>query len=89
AEVDFLAAGATLDITLNSDGTTTGTFFVPDGDEEGGDVLDDLTGTWTLDDNEVEFDHTADTFITDVTWTYANGRLSAEHADVRAVLTRQ
>lgn len=88
-DVDWLADGLTLSIELDDDGTTSGTFFVPGGGEEGEDVTSDLTGTWTRDGDEVEFDHTADTFIRDVVWTYDDGTLSVDNSELNVVLTRQ
>src|SRR5690606_7029297 len=69
--VDQLALGATLDLVLHDDGTTTGRLFVPDGAEEGGDADMDLGGTFSFDasDGAVTFDHGADTFVRNMTFT--------------------
>lgn len=75
---DLLALGAEVTIALAADGTTTGRLFVPDGEEEGGDLERDLTGTWTLADDIVTFDHESDTFIRDVQFTPTEGRLTSE-----------
>ena len=75
---DLLALGAEVTITLAADGTTTGRLFVPDGEEEGGDLERDLTGTWTLADGIVTFDHESDTFIRDVQFTASEDRLTSE-----------
>ena len=75
---DLLALGAEVTITLAADGTTTGRLFVPDGEEEGGDLERDLTGTWTLADAIVTFDHESDTFIRDVQFTATEDRLTSE-----------
>ncbi|MFL5402565.1 MAG: hypothetical protein ACJ8BF_07075, partial [Gemmatimonadales bacterium] len=45
--VDLLASGASVQVTLTSDGATTGRLLLPGGDTEG-DHDEDLTGTWTL-----------------------------------------
>ena len=68
---DELAAGATLQITLNANGTTTGHFhFVPPGSDP---VFDaDLTGTWTANGSVVTFDHAADTFIRDMPFDWSS-----------------
>ena len=87
--VDHLAAGLTLTLRLRESGTTSGSFFVPDGGEEGEDVLADLAGTWTREGDEVEFDHAADTFIRDVVWVYEDGTLSLDNSELTVVLTRE
>jgi hypothetical protein len=45
--VDLLASGASVQVTLTSDGATTGRLLLPGGDT-GGDHDEDLTGTWML-----------------------------------------
>ena len=45
--VDLLASGASVQITLASDGATTGRLLLPGADTVG-DHDEDLTGTWTL-----------------------------------------
>jgi hypothetical protein len=69
--IDLLALGATLNITLRDDGTTTGRLFVPGGDEDGSDLDANLDGTFLFDDrtDEVTFRQDADTFVRDVTFT--------------------
>ena len=88
-DVDALAEGAFLEIDLDPNGTTSGTFFVPEGDEDGSDLNADLTGTWSLSGDEVTFDHAADTFIRDVVFTYDDGQLVSENQYADVVLTRQ
>jgi hypothetical protein len=75
---NLLAAGATVSVTLASNGTTTGRLFVPGGAEGGGDLDADLTGTWSLTGSTVTFSQTADTFIRDVQFTATENRLSSE-----------
>jgi hypothetical protein len=75
---DLLLAGAIVDATLAPDGTTSGRLFVPGGAEDGGDLDEDLTGTWTLTGQTVTFDHAADTFITDVEFTAGRNTPTAE-----------
>ena len=70
--VDLLAQGSHVTLNLATDGTTTGQLFVPGGDEDGGDLDADLTGTWTLSGSTVTFDQAADTFFPDV--EFAAGR---------------
>jgi hypothetical protein len=73
-----LTHGATLDLTLAADGSTTGRLFIPGGAEGGGDFDEDLTGTWTLTGKSVTFDHAADTFVRDMPFTAGLDRLSGE-----------
>jgi hypothetical protein len=75
---DLLQAGATVDATLAPDGTTSGRIFVPGGDEDGGDLDQDLTGTWTLAGQTVTFDLTADTFIDEAEFTAGRNTLTGE-----------
>jgi hypothetical protein len=75
---DQLAGGASLNLVLASDGSTTGRLFVPGGDEGGGDFDADLVGTWSLDGATVTLDHEADTFLRDMPFTFSSGRLSGE-----------
>jgi hypothetical protein len=89
---DHLAAGASVELTLSADGSTSGRLFVPDAGEEGGDFEANLVGSWTIDDQSVVLDHDADTFLRDVTFTAARNRLTAERTfvttTVRVVLNR-
>jgi len=91
AVTDWLAAGATLDISLAANGTTTGHLFIPGGATGGGDVDADLTGTWTLVHNAVFFNQTADTFMRDMTFFAHRGRLQGDqllNERVMVVLTK-
>ena len=90
--VDLLALGAQVDVTLSTDGTTTGNLLVPGGGENGEDFEADLTGTWSLTDNIVTFDHEGDTFIRDVEFTATRDQLTGEDTfgdeTVRLVLAK-
>jgi hypothetical protein len=77
---DLLLAGAIVDATLAPDGTTSGRLFVPGGGQDGNDLDEDLTGTWTLTGDTVTFDHDAHTFITDVEFIAGRNTLTAEGA---------
>jgi hypothetical protein len=77
---DLLLAGATVDATLAPDGTTSGRLFVPGGEEDGSDLDEDLTGTWTLTGQTVTFNQTADTFIGEAEFTAGRNTLTAEGA---------
>ena len=87
-DVDLLALGATLDIDLRANGTTSGTLFVPDGGDGGNDFEASMAGTWTIDGDQVEFDQDADTFVRNMVWTYDGFQLTAENGEVRVVLVR-
>jgi hypothetical protein len=91
--IDLLAIGSEISITLESDGTTTGSLFIPDLGEGGSDVEGDLTGTWTLSGSTVTFDQPgADTFIRDIEFTAERDRLTSEGTEggqtFRLVLTK-
>ena len=89
-EIDVLALGGYIAIELHQDGTTEGTMFVPEGNEDGSDYTADLMGTWDLSTSGViTFDHDADTFIRDVDWlAYEDGTVrTAENPYARVVLT--
>jgi hypothetical protein len=64
--VSLLPLGASLDIALAPDQTTTGRLIVPAA-AAGGEALDeDLAGTWRQSNDTVYFSQTADTFVRDV-----------------------
>jgi hypothetical protein len=75
---DLLLAGATVDATLAPDGTTSGRLFVPGAEEDGGDLDEDLTGTWTLAGQTVSFNQTAETFIGEAEFIAGRNTLTAE-----------
>jgi hypothetical protein len=90
--INLLAGGATITVTLASDGSTTGRLFMPGADEDGSDLDEDLSGTWTLTGDTVTFDQSADTFIPDVEFTATSNRLTGEDnvsgGTLRLVLTK-
>lgn len=88
-QVDMIADGTTLDLTLSPDGTTSGTLFIPEGEEDGSDLTADLEGEWALDGDDVTFDHDADTFVRDVTWEYDDGLLVSNSTFAEVVLVPQ
>jgi hypothetical protein len=86
---DFLAAGGSIDLTLNVDATTAGRLIVP-GYEA------DLTGTWIFYGTRLELDHPAYTFLREMVFAVDNGLLSADWSDgmiegytIYVVLTKQ
>lgn len=90
--VDLLALGATVEVTLAPDGSSTGRLFVPGGAEDGSDLDEELTGTWSLSGSTVTFSQSADTFIRDAQFTAGRDRLTAEGTfggqTIRVVLTK-
>jgi hypothetical protein len=89
---DALALGLTLTLTLALDGTTTGRLFLPGGGDNGVDLDEDLTGTWTLSGDTMRFTQSADTFIRDAVFTVGPNRLGTEgtfgDTSLRLVLTK-
>lgn len=83
--VDWLARGASIRLVLNADMTTTGRLFVPGADEDGGDIDEDLVGTWSLHGGVVRLSHEADTFLRDLDLTVDGNRLVGEHTWSRTV----
>ena len=64
-QTNELAAGSTLNITLNSNGSTTGHLHLAA--TSGHPALDrDMAGTWTQSGMTVNFDQSADTFVRDL-----------------------
>jgi hypothetical protein len=92
SSTDHLADGATINITLNADGTTTGRLFVPEGSPGGVDWDEDLAGTWAFWGRWVTFDHPARTFLRDMSFMVEANRLSGEETlgtlTVRVVLSK-
>jgi len=91
--LDLLALGASLEITLSTDGRTAGRLFVPEGEEDGSDFEADLAGTWTLEGDTVRFSHDADTFVRDMPFHVRDGRLEGDRtfgdSRVRVVLAKR
>lgn len=86
---DLLAGGATLSITLASNGTTIGQLFVPNAGENGEDLTASLAGTWSLSGDRVTFTESADTFIRDMTFTATEDQLEGDEtfSDTRIEVT--
>jgi hypothetical protein len=65
---DQILAGSTLQITLNSNGTTTGHLHMAA--TAANPVFDgDMAGTWAVNGNVIDFTQTADTFVRDMPFT--------------------
>lgn len=90
---DWLDAGASISLRLNTDGTTEGELFIPGAGEDGSDVEENLTGTWHLAGGAVTLVHDADTFLRDMPLTIVAGRLEGDltldGTRVRLTLQRQ
>jgi hypothetical protein len=90
--LNLLTTGAQVSVTLAADGTTTGRLFVPNGADDGSDLDEDLTGTWSLSGSTVTFNQSADTFLTDVQFTATENQLTSEGefngAAIHVVLTK-
>ena len=65
---DVLALGGTMDITLGSDGTLSGSLYIPPAAD--GPYTFDMAGTYTLSGLNLVFEQSADSFVRDATWTW-------------------
>ena len=88
-EIDVLAAGGSLTITLRSDRTASGLLSVPDVLDEDGDGQYPFDGTYAVDGDVVTFTHEADTFVRNAEWTYADGTLRTQDFGTAIVLERR
>jgi hypothetical protein len=87
---DWMAAGATLTLSLATNATASGHLHIPGGAEGGGDLDADMAGTWTLVGGSVVLDQAADTFVRDMTWKpILGGLLAAERSFSGTVLRVQ
>lgn len=77
--IDLLETGVEIVFELDGDGTTTGSFFVPEGNEDGSDFDADLTGTWVLTGDTVEFAHSADTVLRDMKFVVQGKELAGSY----------
>ncbi|HEV2670090.1 MAG TPA: hypothetical protein VGU74_03290 [Gemmatimonadales bacterium] len=91
-KVDWFAAGATLALTLNKDGTTAGQLHIPHYHFGGGDLYADMAGTWTLSGDTITFAQAADTFMRDMPFfagrNALRGNASFADATVRILLLK-
>jgi hypothetical protein len=91
--VNLLSLGASVEIVLNENGTTTGRVFAPGLDDGGQDLDVDLAGTWSLQGETVTFNQAGDSFIRDVPFTVGRNRLQGEGTfktvTVRLTLTKE
>lgn len=75
--VDLLASGASVQITLASDGATAGRLLLP-GPDTVGDHDEDLTGTWTLRDDTVTISPRGPSVLRFAQFTAAPDQLTGE-----------
>jgi len=92
--LDAMELGASVEIVLTPQGTTTGTLVVPAVLTENGideDVIN-LAGTYTINGNTLTFHGQGDSFISEVPWTIGNGTLTASNSvsqgTIEVTLTR-
>ncbi len=92
AERDLVADGATIELVLAQNGTTSGRLFIPAGVAGVPDFDENLAGTWALVDGRVVLSHAADTFLRDMPLTLEGDRLVGDQrfggVRVRVVLQR-
>ncbi|HSJ13932.1 MAG TPA: hypothetical protein VK939_05930 [Longimicrobiales bacterium] len=91
--IDWIAAGASLTLTLDLGGQLSGRLFMPGADENGGDFDENMAGTWRIEGGRIRFQQTADTFVRDMPFTFAGGALTGDATfdgvRVRLTLERQ
>jgi hypothetical protein len=75
--VDLLASGASVQVTLTSDGTTTGRLLLPGSDTDS-DHDEDLAGTWTLTGDKVTFSPRGPSVLRFAQFTAAPDQLTGE-----------
>jgi hypothetical protein len=79
ATIDVLAAGGSLTITITGNNTTSGTLSIPASLNGGVPFTASMEGTVTLSGSTVAFQQTADTFVRDLSWTFAGNSLSVSN----------
>ena len=91
---DWIVAGASLELLLTPQGTSSGQLVVPDTTASGGFLIALLIGSWTLTGDIIKFDQAVDTFVRDLAWIATKDRLTADQTlgtgtRIKVVLTRQ
>jgi hypothetical protein len=86
-----LAAGASVTLVLAADGRTTGRLFVPASTSPA--VDQSLTGTWSIVNNDIDLNSTADTFLRDMLFRVSGNTLVGDQTfgatRIQIVLTKQ
>ena len=92
ATTNQLTRGAQLTLVLGAQGTVTGNLHIP-ADGASGTVDENMVGTWTLTGSRVRFTQSADTFVRDMDFTYADGTLTGDQTfggtRIQITLTRE
>ena len=78
--LDLLQLGASVNVTLTSDGHTSGQLLVPGFSEGGGTLDEDLAGTWSLSGNTVTFSQSTGTLIQGAQFTAQENTLAGSGA---------
>lgn len=76
--VDWIKAGASLTLTLSSNGTTSGRLFMPGGASGGGDLDEDMAGNWLLVGHTVFLGQAAQTFVRNIDFSAEQDRLAGD-----------
>jgi hypothetical protein len=73
---NLLQLGASVDVILAANGTTSGQLFVPGAGDNGGTLDENLAGTWSLSGSTVTFNQTANTLIEGAEFTAEQNQLT-------------
>ena len=76
AQIDVLAAGGSLTITIGSANATSGSLNIPASINGGTPFTASMTGTASLSGTTVHFQQTADSFVRDLAWTASSNSLT-------------
>ncbi len=82
AEIDILAQGGGLVLSINGANTTAGTLSLPAVVTGTVATQVSMAGTATRNGSGVKFEQSADTFVRDLNWTFANNTLSVTNQSV-------
>lgn len=82
AEIDVLQEGGSLVITIGGANATSGSLALPASVTGTVASQTSMAGTAARNGNGVTFDQSADTFVRDLNWTFANNSLSVTNQSV-------